>query len=380
MSETGRTTKEQTKVESKVNKYYSEINFNIQTKSYRNFVILETEAHSNFCNGALQKLPKGVSTLNSGQPWLLYWLFHSLDLMQEDIPEDQSRAAIEFIRQCKCPSSGAFCGGPYQMPHLAPTYASVATLLTLNTEEAFEVIDRRGVYNFILSMKRPTGGFRMHDQGESDMRSLYCAISVASVLNILDDAISENVGEYIARSQTYEGGIGGEPGGEAHGGYTYCGLASLCMLNKTHLVDLDRLLEWCTLRQMTVEGGFSGRTNKLVDSCYSFWVGACFPILKDIMNIDRRTPLYDHLALQAYVLVCCQDVMGFFDKPGSMPDYYHTAYSLAGVAHAQLELGEYQHVFEESPIELRENDWLFNVTRSKMVKARAYFKDKEFNL
>jgi hypothetical protein len=28
-----------------------------------------------------------------------------------------------------------------------------------------------------------------------------------------------------------------------------------------------------------VEGGFNGRTNKLVDGCYSFWQGAVLPLL-----------------------------------------------------------------------------------------------------
>jgi protein farnesyltransferase subunit beta len=30
---------------------------------------------------------------------------------------------------------------------------------------------------------------------------------------------------------------------------------------------------------MNLEGGFQGRTNKLVDGCYSFWGAGDFPIL-----------------------------------------------------------------------------------------------------
>jgi protein farnesyltransferase subunit beta len=30
------------------------------------------------------------------------------------------------------------------------------------------------------------------------------------------------------------------------------------------------------MRQMPVEGGFQGRANKLVDGCYSFWLGRYF--------------------------------------------------------------------------------------------------------
>ena len=35
---------------------------------------------------------------------------------------------------------------------------------------------------------------------------------------------------------------------------------------------------------MQMEGGFQGRPNKLVDGCYSFWVGALFPLLEAIMT------------------------------------------------------------------------------------------------
>ena len=31
-----------------------------------------------------------------------------------------------------------------------------------------------------------------------------------------------------------------------------------------------------------MEGGFRGRTNKLVDGCYSFWQGGLFPLLHSL--------------------------------------------------------------------------------------------------
>jgi len=37
------------------------------------------------------------------------------------------------------------------------------------------------------------------------------------------------------------------------------------------------------LYQGAVEGGFMGRTNKLVDGCYSFWQGGVFPLLQKLM-------------------------------------------------------------------------------------------------
>jgi len=61
------------------------------------------------------------------------------------------------------------------------------------------------------------------------------------------------------RCQTYEGGMGGCPGAEAHGGYTFCGYAALAILGHCKLVDTDRLLRWVVNKQMKLEGGFQVR-------------------------------------------------------------------------------------------------------------------------
>lgn len=111
------------------------------------------------------------------------------------------------------------------------------------------------------------------------MRGVYCALVVADVLNIMDEELTRGMAELIARCQTYEGGIACAPFGEAHAGYTYCGLSALILLKKTDLIDKERLLEWLTQRQLAIEAGFNGRINKLVDSCYNFWAGATFELL-----------------------------------------------------------------------------------------------------
>ena len=38
--------------------------------------------------------------------------------------------------------------------------------------------------------------------------------------------------ETIIESQTHEGGISNVIGGEAHGGFTFCGVAALALLNR----------------------------------------------------------------------------------------------------------------------------------------------------
>ena len=89
-----------------------------------------------------------------------------------------------------------------------------------------------------------------------------------------------------------QGGLGGEPGNEAHGGYTYCGVAALALLGKVDALDVVRLEAWLAQRQAPVEGGFNGRTNKLTDGCYSFWQGGACAVLarshRDERSMQRR--------------------------------------------------------------------------------------------
>jgi len=46
---------------------------------------------------------------------------------------------VAYLQQCQAPSGG-FGGGPGQQPHLAPTYAAVATLVTLGGPAALQVL------------------------------------------------------------------------------------------------------------------------------------------------------------------------------------------------------------------------------------------------
>lgn len=116
------------------------------------------------------------------------------------------------------------------------------------------------------------------------------------------------MGDFIASCQTYEGGIACSPYGEAHGGYTFCGLAALILLNEQDKIDQPKCLEWLTLRQCQIEGGFNGRINKLVDCCYNWWQGATFELL-DISKEGKCNVqgewLYNQHAVQAYTVFCC---------------------------------------------------------------------------
>lgn len=362
----------QEEMRQKVEKLFKLISLDLNSKTYSNYVVLSSSDHCEFSQNGLLRLPRQMSSLSSGQPWLMFWNLNVLNILKYPIDDILVPQILKMLSQCKCLKTGAFCGGPYQDPHLAPTYATLCALISLNQEEGYDLVDTAGIYNFILSMKKPNppGAFSMHRYGENDMRSVYCAICVASILNILDDKIKENVGDHIASCQNFDGGFGAEPCAESHGGYTYCAVASLIMLNEAHKADLAKALEWCMSRQMDYEGGFNGRPNKIVDSCYTFWVGACIRILQQALGIEEE--IVDCQRIQAYVLIACQSTMGFFDKPGSRPDYYHTCYALSG-----LSFFDKPQLFAEHEISLGEVDPLVNVIKKNVENARRYFVEKK---
>ncbi|KAL2614118.1 hypothetical protein R1flu_025810 [Riccia fluitans] len=243
---------------------------------------LSSHHHETYVIRGLRRLSSGFYVLDSSRPWLCYWILHSLALLRRSVDDVLYNRSIAFLKRCQDPQGG-YGGGPGQMPHLATTYAAVCALVTLGGEKALASIDRDKTLQFLLRMKDPCGGFRVHDDGEMDMRGSYTALAVAHMLDIMIPELVENVGEYVRSCQTYEGGIGGEPGAEAHGGYTFCGLAALALVNQLHVLDLPALVNWVAFRQGRVEGGFQGRTNKLVDGCYSFWQGGCFQVLQQYM-------------------------------------------------------------------------------------------------
>lgn len=100
-----------------------------------------------------------------------------------------------------------------QLPHLAPTYAAVLSLCLIESDEALEAIDMKGIKAFLWSVRESSGAFRMHVDGELDVRGAYCAVTVARLSGISpNNKLFEGTAHWIAECQTYEGGFGGAPG------------------------------------------------------------------------------------------------------------------------------------------------------------------------
>lgn len=319
-------------------------------------VCLLYDAHSAYLRRAFGTLPSSFVSLDSSRPWMLYWTLHGCDMLG-DMPDSLVLNGIVSTLQACWDSvgddAGGFGGGPGQMAHCATTYAAVLCLCIVATCHDPETALRAREYlkdirialrNWYVQLQE-NGAYRMHFGGEIDVRATYTVLCCAKLLNIInEDLISPAVTKFVLDCQTFEGGFGGEPGSEAHGGYTFCAVAALQLMGKLGECDMASLRGWLVRRQMSYEGGFQGRCNKLVDGCYSFWQGGAIALLNGVAGdpwldgSDCVLPplLYNEGMLQRYVLLCAQDVDGGLrDKPSSARDFYHSCYNLSGISVSQ---------------------------------------------
>ncbi|EYE99877.1 CAAX farnesyltransferase subunit beta RAM1 [Aspergillus ruber CBS 135680] len=320
---------------------------------------LGRDDHIGFLYDSLEEYPDDFVALDASRPWMCYWALAGLSLLGEDVSKFRQRVIATFTPMQN--PTGGFGGGHGQMSHSASSYAAVLTLAMVGGSEAYRLIDRRGMWSWLGRLKQPDGGFRICENGEEDVRGAYCAMVVISLLDLpLElppdaparqhglETFTSGLPEYLSRCQTFEGGMSGSPGTEAHGAYAFCALACLCILDRPEKViprymDVPLLLSWLSARQYAPEGGFAGRTNKLVDGCYSHWVGGCWPLVQSAL--DGMQPaaapnkasgnLYCREGLTRYILSCCQAKRGLRDKPGKHPDSYHTCYTLTGLSTTQ---------------------------------------------
>ncbi|WRT69034.1 uncharacterized protein IL334_006017 [Kwoniella shivajii] len=387
---------------------------------------LRKNEHTQFLASTFFKLPGKFVSLDASRPWLVFWSVHSLDILGVALDQNTKDRVVSTLLKFLSPQGG-FAGGPSnsQLPHLLPTYASVCSLaITGNSGSGggWEELkkSRQAIYDFFMDCKNPDGGFVVCKGGEVDVRGTYCLLVVATLLDIITPELIYNVDKFISSCQTYEGGFACSqfsfPSSssisststnnaeidtdksfvrasmaEAHGGYTSCSLNSHFLLSSIPLpntpkfpepIDAYAALRWSVLQQgEAIEGGgFRGRSNKLVDGCYSWWVGGTIPICEELVKRQKKSrsdsrsqgnksriqavveseegeqtekeedwideipspPLFNRVALQEFTLIAAQQEAGgsggLRDKPGKRPDQYHTCNNLSGLSIAQHQM------------------------------------------
>ena len=103
--------------------------------------LLQTSTHTAFLTHLLKSpLPAPFTGLDASRPWLIYWACHSLALFDGELDGSAKTRIVDTLKRFQN-VDGGFGGGPGQLSHLAPTYASVAALCYVG-EEGWAAIDR----------------------------------------------------------------------------------------------------------------------------------------------------------------------------------------------------------------------------------------------
>ncbi|GFS45101.1 prenyltransferase family protein [Actinidia rufa] len=248
----------------------------------------------------------------------------------------------------------------------------------------------------------------MHDGGEVDVRACYTAISVSSS----SPCPLSMLGHEHALCQTYEGGIAGEPGSEAHGGIGWYSdkerrvdfrgeqinwSMAATPFGRLHSVVDEQLMpsdageEDCSTdtRSSSTSVSCEGEQGHVDETFHLSEEGqqiACAPVNFFSIGLDfirehaKLEPLFHSMALQQYILLCSQVEGGFRDKPGKHKDYYHTCYCLSGLSVCQY---SWSKMADSQPLPgmvlgpqsnlLQPIHPLFNVVLERFYEAHEFF-------
>ncbi|KAF0033952.1 hypothetical protein F2P81_014018 [Scophthalmus maximus] len=302
------------------------------------------DRHVRFFQRTLQVLPERYASLETTRLTIIFFALSGLDVLDaldvidrnlmiewiyslQVLPtEDQSnlsRCGFRGSSHIGIPYSTKGPGvlHPYDSGHVAMTYTGLCSLLILGDD--LSRVNKQACLAGLRALQLEDGSFYAVPEGsENDIRFIYCAASICYMLDDWSGMDIQKAIEYIRGSLSYDNGFGQGAGRESHGGWTYCAIASLCLMGRLEEAlnqrELDRIRRWCIMRQQT---GFHGRPNKPVDTCYSFWVGATLELLDvfQYTNFDKN---------RSFILSTQDRLVGGFAKwPDSHPAASHCSRS-----------------------------------------------------
>lgn len=254
-----------------------------------------------------------------------YWAYSSVAMLRVPIPPEKSEKLIMFIRSCFEESSGGFGWSTGHDGHITATHYAVLMLAQLGHKLDVETSER--VLDFTRKNQKPDGSFQCDRWGETDMRFVYNA---ACILSLLDPSgwksriNFSNMISHVHSCQNSDGGFCPNPSLESHAAYTFCAVGVL-VISGEPVPRADRLAHWLAERQ-TPTGGFNGRPEKAPDVCYSWWILSTLEMLGRSHWIDKE-------ALAKFILRAQEPQNGgIADRPECVPDVFHTFFGLTGLS------------------------------------------------
>lgn len=255
------------------------------------FVSLDPKKFINYFLVSVKVLPPFYIELETNHLMVVYFIIVALDLLSALHEIDRELFLQDIYAYQLEPGSGSFGFHGYSLANvcsassgcsksspsvifqgnLAMIYTALASLITL--EDDFQRLQIEPIIDGLSQMQLSNGAFKSSSlDTEGDVRYTYCALAVRKLLGIvltkkkelgtlsetdeqllsqrLSEAINEEMAiQFLLSTQSWEGGFGIVPGGEAQGGATYCAVASLVMLGaKNHSSWTRKAVDWCINR------------------------------------------------------------------------------------------------------------------------------------
>lgn len=347
---------------------------NVETKTFN------YKSHIKYFQNCLNLLPSFFQSEEGNKLALIYFCLSGLNILDAiDFDSNEKEKLIESIYEnyliendeiVAFRSNSFFkqLNNKYDIPNLASTFFGLSILLILKSDFS-KRIDFKKLVNFLslcqIKIGPDTGSFvstllynfkkKKYEQvGELSMRFCYIALIICHFIKYkvsynynIELINKEKLIQFILKNISYEGGFGINQNNESHLGLTFCALASLKLLNYSfdeNFSKFKKMLSWLVKRQVgetfnksknnmkknsTVDesyGGFNGRENKEVDSCYSWWCTASLKIIgSDFQNLFDKESAYKYLINQSQ-----SEITGGFKKNCDIfPDPYHSFLSIA---------------------------------------------------
>lgn len=208
---------------------------------------------------------------------------------------------------------------------------TTSAIQILALQDSLSSIDHEKVINYIVSLQnKDTGAFSGSTiYAEYDTRFIYCAFQALSLLSALDRIDVPLAITYIHKCRNFDGGFGLAPHAESHAGQVFTCLGALAIAGQLDIPEnkswIDTCGWWLCERQLPM-GGLNGRPEKLEDVCYSWWVLSSLKMIGKQGWIDKE-------ALVKFILSAQDtDNGGIADRPGDVPDVFHTYFGIAGLS------------------------------------------------
>lgn len=180
----------------------------------------------------------------------VYWCLGGLALLGVNVKEDgplgttRHTQLVAFIKRCHCPSTGGYKPHPNSTNSILATLSAVQALQLLGVP--LTAAEQNSIRSYVHALHDThTGGFLFAHPttsswtNEPDLRFVLCAL--ATLFHLGDDLTQlsdvDALVRFILACQNADGGFGGRPQDESHGGFTYCAIASLALLQRLTMLD-----------------------------------------------------------------------------------------------------------------------------------------------